>query len=344
MKKFWILSFVFAASLALGVWGGFLEHVSKNREAAVISVVVTKGGETAENDKKDEVVYDKRDIILKFAGDIMLSRAVGRKMAAEKDFHLPFRKIMLEMSQADIAFGNLEGPISNRGKNQGSIYSFRADPASASGLKFASFDVLSLANNHILDWGREALLDTLAILKDFNIIGAVGAGANKEDANRSIIIEAKGKKFTFLGYTTLMPKSYEAGDGAAGISHFDLEEAKEKVKELKRENDFVIVSFHWGNEYEKKANDGQRRIARELIDAGADLIIGHHPHVVQELEQYGNGWIAYSLGNFVFDQNFSPETMEGGLLEVKISDGKISRVGLKKVLISDGFQPYLAGN
>lgn len=106
-----------------------------------------------------------------------------------------------------------------------------------------------------------------------------------------------------------------------------------------QQGDLVVVSFHWGDEYQTKHNQKQEQFAKAAIDAGADLIIGHHPHVVQEVEQYKDGWIAYSLGNFVFDQNFSKETTQGLVLKVKISGGKITNIDKQPITISNSFQP-----
>lgn len=279
-----------------------------------------------------------------FVGDIMLSRAVGRQMEKYNNYTFPFQLSADFLKGADITFGNLEGPISARGENQGSIYSFRAHPEVVEGLIYAGFDVLSLANNHIWDWGREALFDTLTILKDNRII-PVGAGENFDEANslKVVSLDADRLKIGFLAYTNLYPKSLEAKENQVGISRFDIERILKLVAAIKekREADILVVSLHWGNEYEKNASQWQKKLAHQLIDAGADIIVGHHPHVVQEIERYKKGIIFYSLGNFVFDQNFSKETMEGLAVKVFVSKKGIESEERYKVVINRNFQPEI---
>jgi len=280
------------------------------------------------------------EVHLMFFGDIMLSRSVGKKMVELNDFRYPFLSVASKTQEVDIAFANLENPISNRGKNQGSIYSFRADPRTVEGLVHAGFDVVSLANNHMWDWGRDALEDTINILKQANIQG-VGAGKNEEEANRPVITRKKGVSFGFLAYTNLMPESLNARGDSPGLSSFEEEKAKLDIQKLRSEVDIVVVSMHWGEEYKTESNDAQKGLARGFIDAGADLVIGHHPHVIQEVEQYKNGWIAYSLGNFIFDQNFSLATREGLGVLVTVRGGRVTSLERQNVLISTDFQPSL---
>lgn len=307
-------------------------------------------------------VRASRPISIIFTGDIMLSRGVGYQIKKNNDFNYPFLKIADTVKSADIAFGNLEGPISSRGSNQGSIYSFRDDPKVVEGLKFAGFDVLSLANNHMLDWGRESLEDTVSIFKANNI-ESVGAGKNYDEANKPVIKEINGTKFAFLAYTNLLPASFTAAKDTAGISEFNPENIKKSVEAAKKNADIVIVSLHWGEEYAKSPSLWQKNLAHALIDSGADLIIGHHPHVVQGTEKYTSstntaslvplseaagdesdkqgktGWIAYSLGNFVFDQNFSEETMKGLMIKAVFRNKKLTDFQPIKIDISKTFQP-----
>ena len=300
--------------------------------------------------------FQEKPITLLFVGDIMLSRGVATQIKKHQDYNYPFLKIATTTQEADFTFGNLEGPISNRGEKQGSVYSFRAEPEVIGGLKFAGFDILSLANNHIWDWGKEALEDTTVMLQH-NSIETIGAGRNYQEANLPDIFDinlgtsdvhivtsdVQRLKVAFFAYTNLYPKSLQAAENSPGINSFELEKAKIDIQQLKALNlaDIIIVSFHWGEEYQTKASESQKRIAHDLIDAGADLIIGHHPHTIQELEQYNKGWIAYSLGNFVFDQNFSKETAEGLILKVIIKNKKVSEISPLKIRINNAFQPEL---
>lgn len=275
---------------------------------------------------------------LLFVGDIMLSRDVTRQINQHRDAVFPFRYIASTTRSADFTFGNLESSISNKGENQGSIYSFRANPSVIEGLLYAGFDTLSLANNHSFDWGREALADTVARLSNSGI-SVVGAGRNEEEANAPRIVNVKDAKIALIAFTNLYPKSFEAERIHAGVSKFNEAEIVQKIKTLHNSADIVVVSMHWGDEYELHANELQKKLGKEFIDAGADIVVGHHPHVVQELEKYKNGWIAYSLGNFIFDQNFSEETRIGAMLEVNIKNKQIENVRERMIRISDEYQP-----
>ncbi|PIQ92918.1 MAG: poly-gamma-glutamate biosynthesis protein [Parcubacteria group bacterium CG11_big_fil_rev_8_21_14_0_20_39_14] len=279
-------------------------------------------------------------VTLMFVGDVMLSRQVGKKMEKENNWKWPFLKIADTLKEADILFGNLEGPISDKGKNIGSIYSFRTDPRAIEGLNFAGFDVLSVANNHILDWDREAMEDTLRKLKEAGI-NYVGGGFNEEEAHSAALKEAGGLKFAFLGYCGVGTEYWEAQKDKSGIAWLKKERLKEDIEKAKALADLVFVSMHFGEEYQTKQNSEQKDFARLAIDAGADLVIGHHPHVLQPIENYKNGYIAYSLGNFVFDQTFSPQTKESVVLKIIVENGKIKVVIPLKAEISNDFQPYI---
>jgi len=291
-----------------------------------------------------EIANEKSTML--FVGDIMLSsgRGVGKYVEENDDYKYPFLKIADVLRSADLTFGNLEGPISYRGEDGGSTYSFRADIENASGLLFAGFDVLSIANNHIFDWGKEAFGDTIFILNE-NGIDAVGGGVDYLNANKSIIKDVNGTKVAFLAYSMVDYDigNFEAKIDSPGKSSFNEEEVINVIERLKTSGaaDIVVVSFHWGEEYKTRSYGKQQKVAYSMVDAGVDLIVGHHPHVVQEVEKYKKGWIAYSLGNFVFDQSFSDETMRGLILEVEIQDKKISNVNPIGIKISETFQPYV---
>lgn len=275
-----------------------------------------------------------------FTGDIMLSRDVARQMRLHDDFLFPFRLIASSTRAADLTIGNLEGPISERGVNQGSIYSFRDDPRTVAGLSFAGFDAMALANNHIFDWGRTALSDTVSILNDDGI-RTMGAGRNEEEANAAFVSDVQGTKVAMVSYTDLYPDSFSAHGDVPGISESSEEAMVAAVRGLREKADVVVVAMHWGEEYEIHSNAHQKRIGRMLIDAGADLVVGTHPHVVQEVEHYKNGWIAYSLGNFVFDQNFSNEVKRGAMVRVVLSGGRIRAVDEIPIELNKDYQPQI---
>ena len=291
------------------------------------------------------IVTQSKEYTMLFVGDIMLDREVRSQILRAQDPLYPFVRIADTIRSADIAFANLEGPVSDRGVNQGSKYSFRFEPVGTMhALSFAGFDVVSIANNHIWDWGKDALSDTVRFLDDAKI-GHIGAGRNIDEANKPFIAQLDETRVAMLGYTTLYPDSLEAGDDYPGISSFTVSSTVKEIERLKEaeQADIVVISLHWGIEYASSSTSSQQLIARALIDAGADLVIGHHPHVVQEVERYKQGWIAYSLGNFVFDQFFSPETMSGFMVRAHIADGKVESVEQVPIQLTSTFQPYVIG-
>lgn len=283
----------------------------------------------------------RREATLMFVGDIMLSRAIGSRMEKEGDWAYHFLHIAPFLREADFLFGNLESPLSDKGVKSGSMYSFRANPKSIEGLLYAGFDAVSFANNHSYDYGPEALLDTVNLLKANNI-GVAGAGEDYASAHLPFIAWLKdGTELALFAYTNLIPMSLGEEDARPAIAYLDTTKAVSEIAEAKRHADIVIVSLHWGNEYESESNDYQKNIAHALVDAGADFVIGHHPHVIQETEKYKNGFIAYSLGNFIFDQNFSPETGEGLIVSALLKKGAIDSIQTRKVVFNETYQPNL---
>lgn len=339
MKKFFLLALIFIAGFGFVL---FFIHQTGPRDNFVQPAPTTD--------------FLEKEITIFAVGDIMLERGVEfmLKKYGNSDWRWPFFQISDELKKADILFGNLEGPISENGEKVGSIYSFRFKPQSVEGLVFAGFDVLSLANNHILDYQRQAMEDTMEILNRNNV-DYVGAGFNSEEVSSVKIKEVypirngssngvNGTKIGFLAFTDLGSRYWQAGSSSPGVAWINwqgLEDLNEEIKKAKEKVDLLFVSLHSGNEYSQEPTEFQRVFSQRCIDAGADMIIGHHPHVVQKIEKYNNGWIAYSLGNFVFDQNFSEETMEGLLLEIKIYNKEIKEVISHKIEINGFYQPYL---
>ncbi len=279
---------------------------------------------------------------LMFVGDIMLSRSVGQKMKQGENFKWPFEKIRNYLHWADLLFGNLECPVTvGRPIISGEMV-FRADPEVARGLAWAGFDILSLANNHTPNWGELGLKDTFKYLDEAGI-SYVGAGGNISQALEPKILKLDNIEIAFLAFndSDVVSVSYEAAETRPGTAFMRIPRMIEKVKEAKEKADLVIVSMHSGYEYAYQPNSRQINFAQSAIDAGADLVIGHHPHVVQKIEEYGDGWIAYSLGNFVFDQTFSEPTRRGQILEVILEEGKIKEVKPIDIRINDSYQPEL---
>lgn len=288
-----------------------------------------------------EAIAETEPATLLFVGDMMFDRYIKRAINEAQDPLLPFARIAQTLQEADLAIGNLEGPISDRGTKQGSIYSFRFEPVGTiNALQHAGFDIVTLANNHIWDYGWPAALDTMRHLTAVGI-SYIGFGNNFEEANTPVIKTVNDTAIAFLGYTEFYGKGLWA-DEQLGLSEFVPDNIAKRVSGLKNSGaaDLVVVSVHWGEEYETSSNALQQKVARQLIDAGADLIIGHHPHVPQEIEQYKHGFIVYSLGNFVFDQNFSADTRHGLMFKALVKDKKIVGTESIEVKFTQQYQPY----
>jgi D-alanyl-D-alanine carboxypeptidase/LAS superfamily LD-carboxypeptidase LdcB len=269
---------------------------------------------------------------LGFVGDIMMDRGV--ESSVKNNFGGDFSRLFKnakQIQEADILFGNLEGPISDKGRNVGSRFSFRMDPIVATTLKKAGFDIVSFANNHVGDWSIDAFTDTLSRLQNAGIL-FTGAGDTYQDAVEPTIIEKNGTKIGYLAFTDVGPTWMEATSQTAGTVLANDENLDQIILNADEKVDFLITSFHWGNEY-VEFNQRQENLAHKAIDNGSDLVIGHHPHVEQAIEYYNEVPIAYSLGNFIFDQYFSEETMRGLYLEVDISSNNI-----QDLRVYDSFQ------
>lgn len=267
---------------------------------------------------------------LVFVGDIMLDRSV--RASVIKNFGGDYSKLfenVKELQNADILFANLEGDVSDVGHNVGSKYSFRMDPLVLPILKDAGFDILSFANNHVGDWSIVAFKDTLRRLEEVGIEYTGASSIDKLDAEQPKIIEKNGVKFGFLGFTDVGPAWLAAKDNTPGILLASDPRLPEIIQNAKTQVDVLIVSFHWGVEYKKTHNSRQETLAHQAIDNGADAIIGHHPHVIQDTEFYKGKPIAYSLGNFIFDQYFSSDTMRSMVFEIDLKGKDIINTNTK---------------
>jgi D-alanyl-D-alanine carboxypeptidase len=263
-------------------------------------------------------------VTLAFGGDIMLDRGV--RASVVKNFNDDYSALFENLNifkNSDIAFANLEGTASDQGKNINNLYSFRMDPDVIPTLKGAGISILSVANNHVGDWGLPAFTDTLSRLKE-NEIQYTGGGLDKTEAKTPTIIEKNGIKIGFLGFSDVGPDNMGADVNEPGILLANDPDFNQIIKNASKQVDDLVVSFHFGVEYQAKHDARQELLAHEAIDDGAKIIIGSHPHVAEDTEVYKNGYIAYSLGNLVFDQSASANTMEGLLLEMKLyKDGSL---------------------
>lgn len=269
---------------------------------------------------------NEESITLVATGDILLARFVELRMRKMSDYIFPFRKVSGFLKSADITFGNLETPIIPGKNTPTNSMTFRADPESVAGLTEAGYDVLSIANNHSMNFRAEGLLRTIEELNKAGI-APVGGGNSMDSAHTPVIKEVKGKKIAFYAYNdSSIPPGFhgEALWDKPGIAQMDIESVKNDVKNALEKADIVIVSMHAGVEYTKKPTKFQQNFAHAAIDAGASVVIGHHPHVTQPVEYYKDGVIFYSLGNFVFDQFFSEEVQMGLVTRITFDpEGKL---------------------
>jgi D-alanyl-D-alanine carboxypeptidase/poly-gamma-glutamate capsule biosynthesis protein CapA/YwtB (metallophosphatase superfamily) len=317
----------------VGVWKLSLSEISKRN----IAIIILRSNDRYRDTQnilsylKKQVVYGRdgkfiitgpkdktKELTVRLAGDIMLDRGV--EYSVNKNFGGDFRKLFKNLTSykdADIFFANLEGPVSSKGTDSQKTYSFRMDPKVLPMLAEVGLDIVSFANNHVDDWGLEAFTDTLDELNKAQIL-YTGAGKTKIEAYEPTIIERKGLKIGFLGFSDVGPAwMSNTVTGSQGINTIDDAQFNTQIKNAASKVDVLIVSIHWGKEY-SPITERQKELAYRAIDNGAKIVAGHHPHVVQPLEVYKGGLIAYSLGNFIFDQGFSKETMRGLTLEVTI--------------------------
>lgn len=239
------------------------------------------------------------EITIAAVGDLMLG---GRAEPYLNEFgpDYPFAKVMPSLSRADIVIGNLESAISVRGRAvDNKKFTLRAGPIAGRALKQAGIRVVTLANNHSMDFGPLALQDTQDALNENGILYS-GAGMDLDAARTPAKVKIKGKTLAFLSYSLTFPLEFYASEGKPGTAPGYDDFVKADIEKVRPSADLVIVSFHWGAELLTAAKDYQIELGHHAIDWGADLVLGHHPHVLQEVEVYKGRVIAYSLGNFVF--------------------------------------------
>jgi len=241
-----------------------------------------------------------RQVTLAAVGDVLFARGVGMEIALHGAGY-PFKTTQKIIRAQDLAFCNLECVLSNGGTPHQRLFNFRADPGVAKSLRRGGFTIASLANNHALDYGRESLLDTIAATKSAGVI-PVGAGVNRADALSVRVVSRHGLRVGFVAYSDFPTAKFDDRPTIAGVNS---DEIPGQIREAKSKCDVLVVSFHWGVEYKKTPTERQQMLAHLCIDNGADLILGHHPHVLQPVEVYKGKPIAYSMGGFIWDSHLS---------------------------------------
>lgn len=307
----------------------------------------------ASSKTETENQFDPRKVtLLTNVGDVILGRHVAYKMRTFNDYNHPWLLMADLLAKGDITFADLETPLSDRVAPPDEGMSFIAPQKAISGLKLAGIDIVSLANNHSTNYGTDTFTDTLNLLKKESI-AYVGGGKDLAEAEKPAIVEKNGLKFGFLDYNSIIG-AINATTDSPGVAKFDIkpwassdnqqdiEKIKSAVVNLKKQVDIVVVELHWGVEYQAAPIQSQINVAHAVVDSGADLIIGTHPHVVCGLEEYKNTPIFYSLGNFIFDQEWSTETKQGTVAQTYFYDKKLVASPLVPYQIEDYNQPHLA--
>jgi poly-gamma-glutamate capsule biosynthesis protein CapA/YwtB (metallophosphatase superfamily) len=243
------------------------------------------------------------NISLLFVGDVFMGGGFLRVQPELQDgFLTPFKVVKQVFSQADLRFGNLESPLDDRGQmREGKASILSAPPETLVALTFLDFDILSLGNNHIMDFGAESLTATKETLAAEGIV-SVGAGRSLAEARAPQTLSRGGVRVTFLAYTTAEAhvNAVLATETGAGCVPYQWDVIEADLERANETSDIVCVSLHWGFEYSRYPSPDQIKLAHRIVDSGATIIVGHHPHVVQGCERYGGGVIFYSLGNFFF--------------------------------------------
>jgi len=217
----------------------------------------------------------------------------------KKGCDYPFDSTRSLISISDLAIANLEAPFTDQGNPCDKKFTFRVPPQYAAGPVKAGFDIVTLANNHILDYGSEGLFQTLQTLDSMEI-KYCGAGGNVSEAEQPCMISANNCKIGFLAYSLTYPAAFWARKDRPGTAYPNLKKIKAQIKKIRGDCDLIVVAFHWGGELLEYPKPYQKYYAHAVIDLGADIVVGHHPHVLQGIELYKGKFIAYSLGNYVF--------------------------------------------
>jgi poly-gamma-glutamate synthesis protein (capsule biosynthesis protein) len=327
-------------------------HAAEATTAVISNLVSGNAGDTPQKSTSPEKdssadkpsIEGTKHIKIVAVGDILLGRGVKYYIEKQKQRYIyPFTQVAGILKQGDVVFGNLEEPITSSAKSltdidHGGKIVLKNDIEAIKGLNYAGFNLLSLANNHILDYYDKGLFDTIKIL-DKNNIAHAGAAKNLSEARKLAIVEKNGLKIGMLAYTDMAYITYKgnpmlsfsADKNKAGVAPNVSKYIYNDIKSARSKVDILIVSLHWGVENSFNTTPEQTKFAHVLIDKGVDIILGHHPHRFQGVEIYKGKPIVYSLGNFLFDQNL-PENQEGFILNMEIESKKLS--GMNAIPIS----------
>ncbi|MBA4549630.1 CapA family protein [Thermoactinomyces intermedius] len=291
---------------------------------------------------KVEEQDDHSLLTISMAGDMLFGRYVDDVVVPDQGYHSLFQYVRPYLKKSDYITGNFDQPVTedeDYPKADKRVH-ISTKPEIAKVLKEEGFTTVNLANNHIKDYGKQGLLDTVRVFQNQKV-NTVGAGYNIQDASTVSYQMVRGIKIATLGFSDILPKDFRALSDRSGVAPADPDVFFYDVAKAKKNADLVIVHMHWGEEYDSTFHPRQQDLGRSLIDAGADIVIGHHPHVLEPVEVYKHGVIFYSLGNFISDQGWS-RTRESVLAQYKVMNGKVNLV-IRPLVIRDGTPRPLTG-
>jgi poly-gamma-glutamate capsule biosynthesis protein CapA/YwtB (metallophosphatase superfamily) len=284
---------------------------------------------------QDDVVY------VAAVGDVMLDRALGQTLLGD-DLTYPFSEVAGLFAAADLAVGNLESALGDSGTPEKKGYTFQAPPQAAQALAIAGFDLMSLANNHALDYGANALMEGIDLL-EMQGIGVVGAGENRQAARAPFLIQINNLSLAFLAYVDVPvevrgfdTRRWVATEDKAGVAWADPKQIQEDIQSVQPQADLIIVLLHSGYEGVVQPSPPQEAAAHTAIDAGAHLVIGHHAHVLQGIEFYNGGVIVYGLGNFAFEDGGFDQS---AILQLWLDRDGVRTLGIIPVLLDTSGRP-----
>lgn len=314
-----------------------------NRDSKPAKETVGTQSEIKQEIPSTEIEQDEKEAVIALAGDLCFAEDgfVLDHYDTVNDLNQCISPEILEVTnKADIFFINHEYCISDRGAPlEGKYYTFRAKPERMELLKQMGTDIVSLANNHVFDYGKEALLDTTDLLDAANI-PYVGGGRNLEEAKRPVYLTVNGIKIGFVGASNGEKYKYtpQATETEPGIMRaYDTTAYNQIIREAKKECDYLIAYIHWGTEDTNDYNENQARWGREFLESGADIVIGGHPHVLQGMEYVNGKPIVYSLGDFWFNH----ETKYTGVLQLRITKDGLKEMSFVPCLQTGFTTQYL---
>lgn len=278
-----------------------------------------------------------RPVVIQAVGDLNLAGNAGPTVA-RRGYAWCFDGTRALLAEGDLNLANLETPVTTRRAPADKTFTYRMPPESLDAVRAAGFGLVSLANNHTLDQGPGGLTDTLAAL-DARSIARAGAGRNAAEARRPAVVEVRGTKVGFLSYSLTFPKSFWADRDKPGTAFGHETWVRADVAALRARVDVVLVAFHWGAEKRETPKQYQRTLARAAVEAGADAVIGHHPHVLQGIEVIDGKPVLYSLGNYAFGSS-SNVAKDSALARLVVEGGRLRGLELVPLLVHNKVVDY----